>query len=81
MGGYPVCAPYACGGYGHFGLQQDLVLHFGLGEGCQVDKVVVRWPDAAHTTETFSYVRANYLVALRQGQAKPEYPLVKPPAP
>lgn len=63
------------GGFGHFGMHNDTVLHFGLGAGCQVDKVTVRWPDAAGTTETFAHVRANYLVRLTQGKAQPEYPL------
>ena len=33
------------GGYGHFGLQHDTVLHFGLGAACAPDEVEVRWPD------------------------------------
>lgn len=66
------------GGYGHFGMHNDLVLHFGLGPHCQIEAVEVRWPDAAGTTETFSHVRANQLVRLTQGQAAPSYPLHKP---
>ena len=65
------------GGYGHFGMQQDTVAHFGLGAGCTVDKVVVRWPDAANTTQTWTHVRANYLVKLSQGQDTVAYPLAK----
>jgi len=63
------------GGYGHFGMQQDTVVHVGLGAPCAIDKIEVRWPDAAHTVETWSHVRAGYLVRLVQGQPKPEYPL------
>ncbi len=65
------------GGYGHFGMQNDTVLHFGLGAGCIIDKVVVRWPDAAGTVQTWTHVRANQLVRLVQGEAAPQYPLHK----
>jgi hypothetical protein len=43
------------GGHGHYGAQDDLVLHFGLGTACRA-QVTVRWPDAALTTETFELV-------------------------
>ncbi len=65
------------GGYGHFGMQNDTVLHFGLGAGCVIDKVVVRWPDAAGTVQTWNHVRANQLVRLVQGQPVADYPLHK----
>ncbi|MBM4343276.1 MAG: CRTAC1 family protein [Deltaproteobacteria bacterium] len=65
------------GGYGHFGLQNDTVLHFGLGAGCVIDKVLVRWPDAAGTVQTWTHVRANQLVRLVQGEVAPQYPLYK----
>jgi hypothetical protein len=42
------------GGYGHFGMQHDTVLTFGLGGSCMVDELEVRWPDDAST-------RARYL--------------------
>ncbi len=61
------------GGYGHFGIQHDLTLTFGLGAACDVEKVEVRWPDATLTTQVFEDVRANYLVRLAQGTALPEY--------
>lgn len=38
------------GGYGHFGAQRDRVLHFGLGEACEV-VVRIRWPDGALSTQ------------------------------
>jgi enediyne biosynthesis protein E4 len=41
------------GGHGHYGIQHDLALHFGLGAACAAD-VSIRWPDAAGTTETFN---------------------------
>jgi hypothetical protein len=57
------------GGYGHFGMQNDLVLHVGL-DGCDgADEVTVRWPDAAGTTQTFRNVPGNRFIELRQGDA------------
>lgn len=55
------------GGYGHVGIQGDLTLHFGLGAACDVDRVEIRWPDQALTTEVFENVRGNYLVRVTQG--------------
>lgn len=63
------------GGHGHFGIQNDLVLHFGLGAACKIDKITVRWPDQALTEQTFEGVLANYLVRLTQGQSQVVYPL------
>ena len=40
------------GGHGHYGMQHDLTLHFGLGAAC-VAKVNVRWPDGSLTEQTF----------------------------
>ena len=40
------------GGHGHFGTQNDLVLHFGAGDATEVS-VKVRWPDSKKTTQTF----------------------------
>ncbi|MEB2313408.1 MAG: CRTAC1 family protein [Sorangiineae bacterium] len=38
------------GGYGHMGMQNDTVLHYGLG-GCEAaDSIEIRWPDRALTT-------------------------------
>lgn len=66
------------GGYGHFGMQQDTILHVGLGTACTIDQIEVRWPDAAGTTEVYTHVRAGYLVQLQQGHPKATYPLWKP---
>lgn len=55
------------GGYGHAGIQPDLTLHFGLGTACDVDRVEIRWPDLALTTEAFDNVRGNYRVHVTQG--------------
>ena len=55
------------GGYGHYGAQNDLTLHFGLGDACQAD-VEVRWPDAALTTE-HAVLAAGARYRWRQGEA------------
>ncbi len=60
------------GGYGHFGMQNDLVLHLGLGACDGVDELVVRWPDARGTTQRFERVAASKeLIELRQGDERP----------
>ncbi|PRQ03832.1 FG-GAP repeat protein [Enhygromyxa salina] len=41
------------GGYGHYGAQDDLVLHFGLGAACAAE-VEIRWPDGELTTQQLS---------------------------
>jgi len=38
-------------GYGHYGAQNDRIVHIGLGTECEVD-VEVRWPDSAGTVST-----------------------------
>jgi hypothetical protein len=59
------------GGYGHFGMQNDLAVHVGLG-GCEgATRITVRWPDAQGTTQTFERVPANRRLVLKQGEALP----------
>ena len=53
------------GGYGHFGAQNDTVLHFGLGTSCDAE-VTVRWPNRDLTEETFSIV-SGYRYEVPQG--------------
>ncbi len=55
------------GGHGHYGAQDDLTLHFGLGSACRAE-VTVRWPDAALTSETASLV-SGYRFRWVQGSA------------
>jgi len=64
---------YVSGGFGHGNIENDLVLTFGLGAACDIDKIEVRWPDSTGSTQTFTGVVANYDVTLKQGQAAPEY--------
>ena len=53
------------GGYGHYGAQNDTVLHFGLGTECGAE-VTVRWPDRDLTEETFGVV-SGYRYEVPQG--------------
>lgn len=61
------------GGYGHFGLQHDTKLTFGLGATCAIDAVEVRWPDRAATVQTFKGVVANHVVDLSEGDERVKY--------
>ncbi len=54
------------GGHGHFGEQDDLVQHFGLGTAHEGD-VTIRWPDAALTVQSF-HVVAGHRFLVRQGE-------------
>jgi enediyne biosynthesis protein E4 len=55
------------GGHGHYGTQNDRVLHFGLGESCEA-QVTVRWPDAALDTQEMS-LPSGYRFYVKQGSA------------
>lgn len=61
------------GGHSSSTVQNDLLLTFGLGSTCVVDKVEVRWLDAANTVSTFTNVQTNYRVRLTEGQTGVEY--------
>ncbi len=54
------------GGHGHYGAQQDLALHFGLGAACEAE-VTVRWPDAELSEQSFT-VGGGYRYHVVQGQ-------------
>jgi hypothetical protein len=54
------------GGHGHYGMQDDLTVHFGMGEACE-GKVTVRWPDATLTTQKFNVV-SGYRFTVKQGE-------------
>ena len=56
------------GGYGHYGAQNDLTLHFGLGGSCQPE-VTVRWPDESNTEDTYSLVGGERYL-LKQGASE-----------
>ncbi len=63
-------------GYGHFGLQNDTVLFFSLGDCTRAAKIQVTWPDGQRTTEVHEDVTGGRLVELRQGD--PEVVTVVP---
>ncbi len=58
------------GGYGHYGAQNDTVLHFGLGTECEAS-VTVRWPDRALTEESFELVSGYRYDVAQGGEALP----------
>lgn len=53
------------GGHGHYGTQDDLVVHMGLGAHCE-GEVTIRWPDAAGSTSTFA-ITSGHFFHVRQG--------------
>lgn len=55
------------GGHGHYGIQHDLTLHFGLGAACEAT-VTVRWPDQALTTQTVA-LESGLRYRWKQGEA------------
>lgn len=57
------------GGHGHYGMQNDLLVHVGLGSACEAE-VTVRWPDAKKSTQTFT-LPAGHRFRVTQGK-KPE---------
>jgi hypothetical protein len=48
-------------------------VHVGLGTPCTIDRIEVRWPDAARTVETLTDVRANYALEIVQGTGRVHY--------
>ncbi len=61
------------GGFGHFGAQNDMVLHFGLGAACEAE-VTVRWPNAELATQTVK-LPAGHRFLVTQGEATRVDPL------
>jgi hypothetical protein len=55
------------GGHGHYGAQDDLVVHFGLGDACEADVEIV-WPDRARTRQVVK-VTAGHRFEIAQGRA------------
>ena len=54
---------------GSYVSQNDLRLHFGLGDAAKIDRAEVQWPSGIH--ETFEYVTANQVAVLEEGKGKP----------
>jgi len=61
------------GNWGLAGLGTELPVHVGLGTNCTLDRIEVRWPDAARTVETFTDVRASYALEIVQGAGRVQY--------
>ena len=59
------------GGHGIVGSQDDLVLHFGLGDMTDAE-VTVHWPDVGRTTQTFT-VATGARYDVRQGDDPTEW--------
>lgn len=53
------------GGHGHYGIQNELTQHFGLGAACEAT-VTVRWPDSELSEQTF-ILPAGHRYELTQG--------------
>ena len=59
------------GGFGHFGIQNDTVLTFGLGDACEITEVTVRWPNGEKTLQKLDKgLRASSLLEITEGSAK-----------
>ena len=50
------------GGYGHYSIQNDVPLHFGLGDVCQIDRITATFPGGR--VGTWEDVAANRTVTL-----------------
>ncbi|MBX7191393.1 MAG: CRTAC1 family protein [Sandaracinaceae bacterium] len=64
------------GGHGHYGAQDDLVQHFGLGTACEAE-VTIRWPNSTLETQSVHLV-AGHRYRVVQGMPPA---LDDPPAP
>lgn len=65
------------GGYGHYGMQHDTVLFFGMGGCTAAARVEVQWPNAMRTKDTWEVVQANRVIELRQADPKVYEAMVK----
>jgi hypothetical protein len=54
------------GGYGHYGAQDDVVLHFGLGDACEAE-IEIRWPDQALEVQQLA-LPGGHRFAITQGE-------------
>jgi len=56
--------------YGHMAIENDMVVHVGLGACPAADSVTVRWPDAQGTTGSWTRVPAGTPVELKMGDPR-----------
>lgn len=61
------------GGHSATTTQNELVLTFGLGTACAIDKLEVRWLDAVNTVATYANVQPNYRVTITEGKPAVAY--------
>ncbi len=54
------------GGHGHYGMQNELIQHFGLGSNCEAT-VIIRWPDQDLTEEVYR-LPAGHRYHVKQGE-------------
>ncbi len=54
------------GGYGHFGMQHDTSLTFGLGASCAPAAIEVRWPNGALTLSRFTGLGGGRRVVIKE---------------
>jgi len=55
------------GGHGHYGIQHEHALHFGLGTA-RLARVTIHWPDAARSVGRYT-LQAGYRYRIEQGKA------------
>jgi hypothetical protein len=61
------------GSWGHSNTQSGTALVFGLGTSCTVEKVEVRWPNAARDVTVIENVLANYRLEIAEGEPEVRY--------
>jgi hypothetical protein len=54
------------GGYGHFGIQHDTVLSFGLGATCEPTAIEVRWPNGELTRARYTGVGGGRRILIKE---------------
>ena len=54
-------------GYGHFGLQNDSLLHFRLGDCQAAASIEIVWPDASRSRSRFEKVQGGRMVRIAKG--------------
>jgi hypothetical protein len=64
-------------GYGHYGLQGDLVQYFGLGAACLAEEVEIHWPNRDFAVTRLTFVPGNYFVTVNEVDGSVSY---APPA-
>ncbi len=62
------------GGYGHFGMQHDTVLTFGLGASCAPTAIEVRWPNGELTVARYTGVGGGRRVLIKETGEVTEVP-------